>query len=240
MWTRLVTPDPCLAVTPYWPSSIPTDDDVTRLRGYGRLWQAAPSTGATEDEFGNVVSAPQLLGGSPHVGNQANTPDASRPRARPSKWPESHLSRVGRAAALNLVSGVPPGSTRSTHASGIQVARTRAARRRRRRICVDTPATNEGLGTAAARRHRLPKGVAHRGRVRRRTTERCDFTTAPVPQASLALSGEPAIAQNTAFGARRPEGRRARQRRGVTPTWDTGLCTILRALRSRRRFGGGR
>jgi hypothetical protein len=62
MWTRLVTPGPCLAVTPYWPSSIPTDDDVTRLRGYGRLWQAAPSTSAVEDEFGNVVSAAPVAG----------------------------------------------------------------------------------------------------------------------------------------------------------------------------------
>lgn len=62
MWTRFVTPDPCLAVTPFWPSSIPTEDDVTRLRGYGRLWQAAPSTGAAEDEFGNVVSAAPVTG----------------------------------------------------------------------------------------------------------------------------------------------------------------------------------
>lgn len=62
MWTGSITDDPCLTVTPYWPSSLPTAADVSRLRGHGRLWQAAPSSHAYIDEFGNVVSTAPTTG----------------------------------------------------------------------------------------------------------------------------------------------------------------------------------
>jgi hypothetical protein len=56
MWNRLVADRSSLVVTPYWPSGIPTDEDLARLVGHGRVWQAAPSSRVDEDEFGNRVS----------------------------------------------------------------------------------------------------------------------------------------------------------------------------------------
>jgi len=60
MWNRLVGAGPVLKVAPYWPSAIPWDTDIDRLRARGVVWQAAPSVGYETDEFGNEVSiAPQ-------------------------------------------------------------------------------------------------------------------------------------------------------------------------------------
>jgi hypothetical protein len=56
MWTRLVSDPAVLKLAPYWPSALPTGDDISRLANYGPVWQAAPSVGYAEDEFGNRVS----------------------------------------------------------------------------------------------------------------------------------------------------------------------------------------
>jgi hypothetical protein len=56
MWDELVDCPAILKVAPYWPSAIPRDDDLDRLSGYGDVWQAAPSVGYEEDEFGNRIS----------------------------------------------------------------------------------------------------------------------------------------------------------------------------------------
>jgi beta-lactamase superfamily II metal-dependent hydrolase len=56
MWNDLVDCPAVVKVTPYWPSALPMDSDLLRLAGYGSVWQAAPSMGFVEDEFGNRVS----------------------------------------------------------------------------------------------------------------------------------------------------------------------------------------
>lgn len=62
MWADLVHCPAALKVAPYWPRAMPTDADIARLAGYGRVWQAAPSVGFVEDEFGNSVSSKPQTG----------------------------------------------------------------------------------------------------------------------------------------------------------------------------------
>ena len=62
MWKELVDGDPTITVAPYWPSSLPSPADCTRLCARGDLWQAAPSLSYHDDEFGNRISDPPRTG----------------------------------------------------------------------------------------------------------------------------------------------------------------------------------
>jgi Metallo-beta-lactamase superfamily len=62
MWSNLVRRDPMLTVAPYWPSGLPTAEDIRRLARYGQVWQAAPSVSFIDDEFGNRISARPTTG----------------------------------------------------------------------------------------------------------------------------------------------------------------------------------
>jgi beta-lactamase superfamily II metal-dependent hydrolase len=62
MWADLVGANPILKIAPYWPSGLPTAADVERLSRYGEVWQAAPSVGYSEDEFGNRISSRAVTG----------------------------------------------------------------------------------------------------------------------------------------------------------------------------------
>lgn len=62
-WDALVEDHPWMLVAPYWSSALPKPTDVARLRSRARaLYQAAPSVGFDEDEFGNSVSRPAETG----------------------------------------------------------------------------------------------------------------------------------------------------------------------------------
>jgi beta-lactamase superfamily II metal-dependent hydrolase len=74
MWEHLINSDPLLKVAPYWPSGLPTTEDLERLAEFGTVWQAAPSVGYTVDEFGNRVSSKPATGviqARRHVGEAA-------------------------------------------------------------------------------------------------------------------------------------------------------------------------
>ena len=57
MWDHLVDRDPWLLVAPFWSSGLPRDTDIIRLKQRSRtVYQAAPSVGYEENEFGVRVS----------------------------------------------------------------------------------------------------------------------------------------------------------------------------------------
>jgi beta-lactamase superfamily II metal-dependent hydrolase len=62
-WQRFIVSQPWLAVAPYSTSGLPEPKDITRLLNRGRfVYQAAPSTKKTQDEWGNRISDPDQTG----------------------------------------------------------------------------------------------------------------------------------------------------------------------------------
>jgi beta-lactamase superfamily II metal-dependent hydrolase len=62
MWDRLVEMGSVILVAPYWPSAIPTDEDIARLSAYGTVWQATRSTGYDIDDDGIRTNVKREIG----------------------------------------------------------------------------------------------------------------------------------------------------------------------------------